>query len=102
MLNELLKEIEELKKYKEKYEYAVKDKEIMSELLYEYMTKEYESMTKEERVKIFEKEFCECCRFAHYCRDHFEEAYPEDILKPFPSERAWIPPRKGCAEFEWS
>ena len=102
MLNELLKEIEELKTYKRKYENAIKDKEAMSKLLYEYMIKEYEDMTKEERIKIFEKEFCGHCRFIDYCRNHFEKEYPEDILKPFPSDRAWIPPKKSCDMFEWS
>ena len=58
MLEQLLEEINELKKYKERYELAERDKERMSEMLYDYMMKEYESMTKEERIEKYKKECC--------------------------------------------
>ena len=44
MLNEFINEIKELQKYKEKYLYAEKGKERMSDLLYEYMMREYKRM----------------------------------------------------------
>lgn len=97
MLDELLKEINALKQYKEKYESANKDKEKMSELLYEYMMKEYESMTKEERFAKYKNECCSCCRY-NVCNYNL----PDNIMKPIPSKEAWIPARVRCSEFEWA
>ncbi len=98
MLEELLKEFDELREYKKRYEYAVKEKERMSELLYEYMMKEYEGMTKEERANQYKREWCACCRYNDIC----DFKYPEDICKPILSDKAWIPARVGCNRFEWS
>lgn len=44
MIDEFLNEIKELQEYKKKYLCAEKDKQRMSDLLYEYATKEYERM----------------------------------------------------------
>ena len=98
MLEEFLKEFNELKEYKKKYEYAIKDKETMSELLYEYMMKEYESISVEERVLVYRMDFCSNCRHRYYCTIDL----PEDICKPIPSDKGWIPARVGCRKFEWS
>lgn len=97
MLDELLKEINELKEYKKLYEYAIKDKKLMSERLYKYMMKEYESMTKEERIAYYKKECCNCCRY-NFCGYDF----PDDICKPIPSEIDFIPARVICKGFKWS
>lgn len=97
MLEELLKEINELKQYKERYEFAIKDKKEMSQLLYEYMMKDYKNTTKEERVAQYKKECCSCCRYDCYDCD-----FPDDIMKPVPSEDAWIPSRVSCGKFRWA
>ena len=98
MLEQLKKELEELQKYKKEYEYALKDKQTMSEMLYEYMMKEYENTTYEERVSKFKQDTCECCRFGDGCNLEI----PDDIMKPIPSKKAWIPATKSCGEFEWA
>ena len=102
MLEELLKEINKLKKYKKLYECAVKDKERMSELLYEYMTKEYENITREEKIAQHKEKLCRSCRYRDYCREYFDDSYSEDIGKPIPSDKAWIPGRVTCGKFEWA
>lgn len=98
MLEQLIKELEELKEYKKEYEYAIKDKQTMSEMLYEYMMKEYENTTYEERVCKFRQDTCEHCRFGDGCNLEL----PDDIMKPIPSDKAWIPAKKTCGEFEWA
>lgn len=97
MLEELLKELNELRAYKERYENVVKDKERMSALLYEYMVKEYNSMSYEERAAEFRKKTCCSCRY----RDDCSSALPIDIMRPVPSEDAWIPGVIGCRDFRW-
>ena len=98
MLDELLKDIDELKKYKKKYENAIKDIQTMSDLLYTYMKKEWESMSREDRVIAYQRSSCESCR--HY--DCCSISLPEDIWKPIQSDKAWIPARKNCGNFQWS
>lgn len=98
MLEQLIKELEESKKYKSKYECVIKDKQRMSDLLYEYMMKEYENTTKEERVLKFKQDICRCCRYRDYCSIEL----PDDIQKPIASDKAWIPVTKSCGEFEWA
>lgn len=97
MLEQLLKEIEELKQYKERYELANRDKERMSEMLYDYMVKEYESMTKEERAEKFKRENCAHCRYRGWdCK------IPDNVMQPVRSKDAWIPGKVGCIKFKWS
>ena len=98
MLEELIKEIQELQEYKYKYECVQKDKQRMSDLLYEYMMREYESMGREERIISFRANNCIYCKYDDYCN----ASLPEDIWKPIPSKKAWIPGRKCCEKFEWS
>lgn len=54
-VDELLEEIQKLREYKTKYEYAEKDKKEMSDLLYKYMMAEYEGKSYDERVREYEK-----------------------------------------------
>lgn len=98
MLEQLIQELEELKEYKHKYECAMKDKQTMSDLLYEYMMKEYENTTKEERVAKFKQDSCRCCRGRDFCSIEM----PDDIEKPIVSNMAWIPATKSCGYFEWA
>lgn len=98
MVEELIKELNELQEYKKKYECVQKDKQKMSDLLYEYMMREYENMDREERIISHRVDGCNCCRYDGYCN----VSLPEDIWKPIPSDNAWIPGRKGCEKFEWN
>lgn len=98
MLEQLIKELEELKELKVNYECSMKSRQRMSDMLYEYMTKEYEGTTYEERVSKFKQDTCKCCRFRDCCNLEL----PDDIGKPIPSKKAWIPATKSCGEFEWA
>lgn len=100
MLEELIKEMNELVDYKKKYEHAMADKQKMSDMLYEYMMKEYERTPYEERCKTYIEKHCSMCRLRGYCdRKH---NLSKDIMMPVPSDKAWIPAQKGCSMFEWS
>ena len=67
MIEELIKELNELQEYKKKYERAQKYKKQMSDELYEYMMREYESMSREERIVSHRAECCNYCRYESYC-----------------------------------
>jgi len=97
IINQFLNEINELKKFKRLYESQKKDKQRMSDELYELMMYKYNNTPYDERVKYYKEDLCSCCRHEDYC----EIEIPEDILKPIKSEEAWIPPTKTCGEFEW-
>lgn len=98
MINELIDEIKKLQEYKKKYLCAVTDKQRMSDLLYEYMTKEYKRMSKQQRIEKYEEECCKYCRYREYCKFDFSD----DIYKPIKNDNAWIPGRVTCGNFEWS
>lgn len=78
----------------------MKDKQTMSDLLYEYRLKEYESKTYEERCKDHLDCTCSACRYRDGCE--LKNNFPEDIRKPVPSDKAWIPGYKTCDDFRWS
>jgi len=101
MLEELLNEINELREYKKKYEWAEKDKQRMSDLLFEYMTKEYDSKSFEERKEEHINNHCSACRNDCFC-DCDHSYISEDIGKPSKSDKGWIPSTQGCKNFEWS
>lgn len=98
MLEELLKEIKDLKEYKNKYDYAIKDKQRMSDLLFELMTEKYNNTSYEDRKTYFKNNVCSCCKYKDTC---FLEI-TENIGKPIKSNNAWIPATKSCKEFEWN
>lgn len=98
MIDELIKELNELLEYKDEYEMAMKDKQRMSDMLLEYMEKEYENQTYEKRCTLYEKEVCKCCRYNNCCA----HLLPKDISKPIPSDKGWIPAKISCKKFEWS
>jgi hypothetical protein len=98
MLEELLMEIRELQEYKNKYEFAQNDKKVLSAFLFRYMEKEYEKMLYFEKVKAYQENACVSCRH----RDDCTKELPDDIFKPIPSDKDWIPERVGCKDFEWN
>lgn len=98
MIEELIKDINELTKYKNMYECAMKDKEKMSEMLLYYMNKEYENQSYESRCLLHKKDLCGGCLHNDYCTKEL----PQDVLKPIPSGKAWIPSKKICEAFKWS
>lgn len=97
MIEELIKELQELQEYKHKYKCALKDKQTMSELLYDYMMQEYENTSKEKRIELHKTNCCSCCRYVDYCNIELQD----DVWKPIPSEKAWIPAKTTCGEFRW-
>lgn len=100
VIDELMKELKELQEYKYKYECQKKDKERMSNMLFELMTERYNNQTYEERCELHKKEMCECCRFYVGC--DMRNNLPEDIWEPRESDKAWIPSHTTCGNFEWS
>ena len=96
MLDEVLKEIEDLKTYKSKYKNLQAEKQIMSDRLYKLMLREYETKTYDQRAEEYRKDMCQCCKF-----NGCDYTLPQDIGLPIQSKEAWIPATKGCKEFEW-
>lgn len=78
ILDRVLNEINELKEFKRLYESQKKDKERMSEKLYELMMYKYNNTPYDERVAEYKKESCSCCKYEDYC----EIKIPENILEP--------------------
>ena len=98
MLDDFLKEIQELKEYKQKYDFAMQDKQRMSDELFKLMSEQYNKTSLEDRISNFRKEICSCCRY----RDDCEMELPENIGEPIISDKAWIPTTKSCGEFHWA
>ena len=96
-IDELIKEIQELKTKEIQLEYLKKDKKKMADKLLEYELKEYENTSIEERKEKYFKENCRCCRF--HCEN--SKGLPDDIGKPIKSEDDYFPAHKGCKDFEW-
>lgn len=97
MLNEIIKEIEDLKKKSEELEYLKKDKKKMADKLLEYELKEFENTSIKERKDKYFKETCRCCGF--HCES--TKSLPDDIGKPIKSDVDYFPAHKGCKDFEW-
>lgn len=97
IISSFIKEIEDLNNFKKLYESQKKDKERMSEEIYDLMMYKFDTLTYEDRVSEYKKEFCRCCRY-NWCNMDI----PSDILKPIKSDKGWIPARKFCGAFEWS
>lgn len=96
-LDELIKEIQDLKEKERQLEYLKKDKKKMADKLLEYELKEYENTSVEERKAKYFKEICRCCRFN--CEN--SKCLPDDIGKPIKSEVDFFPSHKSCKDFEW-
>lgn len=98
MIEEILKELEELIQYKRKYEYAISDKQKLSDKVYEYEKEKFDKLTPEERVLKYKKDNCTRCRFGDLCN----MTLPHDIGMPVKSDLGYFPPTKMCGEFEWN
>lgn len=96
-LDELIKEIQDLKEKERQLEHLKKDKKKMADKLLEYELKEYENTSIEERKAKYFKETCSCCRFN--CENL--KGLPDDIGKPIESKADFFPSHKGCKDFEW-
>jgi hypothetical protein len=99
MIEDFVNDLQELMSYKKKYEFAQKDKQTMSDELFKFMIKEYNNTTYSERASFHIKEICSGCRFNENCV--LQESFPENILEPIKSDRAWIPGKVTCKEFRW-
>ena len=98
MLDEFIKDINELIEYKKKYEYILKDKQKMSDALYELYLEKYNNQSFEERRQLFVKDTCGCCKYYFDCDKHLSK----NVLMPIKSDTGWFPSRVGCDEFQWS
>ena len=79
------------------YHSLVRDKQRMSDKLYELMMKEYESMSKDDRIFAHIEEYCNQC--VHY-KDG--ECIPYDYFwKPVRSVCDFIPGRDICPKFKY-
>ena len=96
-LDELIKEIQDLKEKERQLEYLKKDKKKMADKLLEYELKEYENTSVEERKEKYFKEICTYCIFN--CEN--SNVLPDDIGKPIKSEVDYFPAHKGCEDFKW-
>ena len=107
MLEEFVKEIQELKEYKKKFEYAEQAKQTMSDRLYDLMMFKYERTSLDQRKRDYVADVCDCCRYRGIQGDESENDpacgvdLPENIGMPSPSDKAWIPGTKTCGHFEW-
>jgi hypothetical protein len=69
----------------------------MSDRLYQYMLKDYQNTTYEERCNLHVEHECVACKLRRDC--YYQKELPEDIYKPIESDKAWIPARKICKHF---
>lgn len=98
IIEKMIKEYQELKKYKGLYECQKEDKKKMSEKLYEYELKEYKLKEYEQRVEEHINEQCKDCKW-YYGKDKEckwlegtpKERLPQDILKPIKSKEDYFP-----------
>jgi hypothetical protein len=97
MLENLMKEINELQEKARELEHLKQDKKAIADKLLEYELKEYENTPVEERKEKYFKEMCRCCRYDCESKD----GLPDDIGKPVKSKVDYFPAHKGCKDFEW-
>jgi hypothetical protein len=100
MLEDFIKDIQELIEYKKKYEDAMVARQRMSDALYELYLEKYNNQTFEERKEKYIKEQCKDCRSSWYGCKH--DIIPDNVGMSIRSDRAWVPARVGCSEFNWS
>lgn len=97
MIEELIEELNEFKECKKKLLSLQKDKQIMSDMLFELMTEKYQNTAVEDRKKHFQKDTCRHCRY-----EGCNVTLSEEIEMPIRSEKGWIPATRSCENFEWS
>ena len=62
-LEELVQEFNELKEYKEKYEYLLADYNKKIEIIYKYEVEKWENARPQDRQKYYKENHCRCCRY---------------------------------------
>lgn len=97
MIDEFIKEIQELKEKCKQLESLKVDKKKMADKLLEYELKEYEQIPIQERKEKYFNETCINCRRG--CIG--SSGLPDDIGKPIKSEFDYFPSHKSCEIFEW-
>lgn len=96
MLDVIIKELNELKDFKSKYEHSLVDRRTMAKKLFQLMIEKHNNQTYEERCEIHRNDYCKCCRSCGCGRE-----LPEDVLTPI-ENNDWIPSIKTCKHFELS
>lgn len=98
IIEDFIKEYQELKKYKQLYKCQEEDKKKMSEKLYEYELKDYKQKDYKQRVEEHIKEQCKDCKWFYgrnedceWLEGTPETRLPQDILKPIKSEENYFP-----------
>lgn len=108
IIKKIIKEYQELEKYKSLYECQRADKQKMAEALYEYEVKEYNQKSYEQRVEEHIKETCKDCRW-YYGQDKEckwlkgtpKERLPKNILEPKKTKEDFFPGKVICEDFVW-
>lgn len=96
-IDEIIKELQDLKQKEQELECLKKDKKKMADKLYEYELKEYQNTTIDERKERYFNEMCKHCR--HCCEN--KDELPDDINMPVRTDNDYFPAHKSCKEFEW-
>jgi hypothetical protein len=103
ILEEFLKEINELQEYKKKYEYLLKDYNYRMKKLFELELEKWENTKSQDRKEEFIKTTCRDCRH-FFDRESLTCEIEDDISKPFLREhgdgKKYIS-YKCCKDFEW-
>lgn len=97
MIDDFIKEIQELKEKCKKLESLKVDKKKMADKLLEYELKEYEQIPIQERKEKYFNKTCIHCRRG--CIG--SSGLPDDIGKPIKSEVDYFPSHKRCEDFMW-
>ena len=97
MIEEIIKELQNLLNIKEELENLKIDKKKMADKLLEYELKEFEKTSIADRKEKYFSEWCIHCRYN--CND--KRRLPNDIGKPEKSEFDFFPGQKCCKDFEW-
>lgn len=100
IIENLIEELKSLEEVKKKYEYVEEAKKVMSDMLLDYMKKEYDKSTYSERCAKYNHEICKDCFHRHGCV--IKNDLPKNILEPIPSNNNYIPARRTCGNFKWS
>ena len=102
-LEELIEEITQLKEYKEKYEYLLKDYNSNVESLYKFALEKWENAKPQDRQKHYKEKHCRHCRYfsdvkGERCRISSSILKPE--LKENDNGKKFIC-YQGCPDFLW-
>ena len=106
IIEKMIEEYKELKKYKKECEHLKVDKKKMADALFDFELKEYHNTSYEDRVKKYQKEFCQYCRYFYGKNNECKwlegtpnNRLPDDILKPIRHDTDFFPAHKGCKDY---